>query len=39
MDYSLLLYFLKKVEFRDDESSVTGRHMRMSIIVKKNATG
>lgn len=39
MDYSLLLYFLKRNEFRDDESSITGRHMRLSVVIKRNKQG
>ena len=37
MDYSLLLYFLKKQNFDDDLN--TGRNLRMTIFVKKNEKG
>jgi hypothetical protein len=39
MDYSLLIYFLKKTEFKDDESQFTSRNMKMSIIIKKGVDG
>ena len=39
MDYSLLIYFLKKNELRDDDSSITGKHTRLSVVIKKNANG
>lgn len=38
MDYSLLLYFLKKQTFFDDDLN-TGRNLRMTIFVKKNEKG
>ena len=39
MDYSMLIYFLKKTEFRDDESAMTSRNMRMSVVIKKGEDG
>lgn len=39
MDYSLLLYFLKKIDIRDDESAFTARNINMSIVVKKGLDG
>jgi hypothetical protein len=40
MDYSMLIYFLKKTEFKDDESQFTSsRNMKMSIVIKKGADG
>jgi hypothetical protein len=39
MDYSLLIYFLKKSEFNDDESCMTYRNMKRSIVIKKGVDG
>lgn len=39
MDYSLLLYFLKKINIRDDESSMSMRMMKMSLVERKDKDG